>query len=232
MKKFGKKYVEASKKVDKNKLYSVEEAIKLVKETSTTKFDSTVEVAIKLNIDTKKSDQQIRGSLVLPNGTGKTKKTLVLAKGAQAEAAKSAGADYVGDVDLIDKIQKENWFDFDIIIATPEMMPALGKIGKLLGPKGLMPNPKTGTVTTTPEKVVEDVKKGMIEFRADTYGNVHSIIGKVSFEEKSLIENIQHLMNVILKSRPSTVKGTYVTNISISTTMGPGIKIDKNSFDK
>ncbi len=232
MKKFGKKYVEASKKVDKNKLYSVEEAIKLVKETSTTKFDSTVEVAIKLNIDTKKSDQQIRGSLVLPNGTGKTKKTLVLAKGAQAEAAKSAGADYVGDVDLIDKIQKENWFDFDIIIATPEMMPALGKIGKLLGPKGLMPNPKTGTVTTTPEKVVEDVKKGMIEFRADTYGNVHSIIGKVSFEEKSLIENIQHLMNTIQKLKPSTVKGTYVTNISISTTMGPGIKIDKNSFDK
>ena len=203
--------MEASKKVDKNKLYSVEEAIKLVKETSTTKFDSTVEVAIKLNIDTKKSDQQIRGSLVLPNGTGKTKKTLVLAKGAQAEAAKSAGADYVGDVDLIDKIQKENWFDFDIIIATPEMMPALGKIGKLLGPKGLMPNPKTGTVTTTPEKVVEDVKKGMIEFRADTYGNVHSIIGKVSFEEKSLIENIQHLMNTIQKLKPSTVKGTYVT---------------------
>ena len=232
MKKFGKKYVEASKKVDKTKLYTVEEAIKLVKETSTTKFDSTVEVAIKLNIDTKKSDQQIRGSIVLPNGTGKTKKTLVLAKGAQAEAAKKAGADYVGDVDLINKIQKENWFDFDTIIATPEMMPELGKIGKLLGPKGLMPNPKTGTVTMTPEKVVEDVKKGMVEFRADSYGNVHTIIGKVSFDEKALIENINSLMSTILKIKPSTVKGTYITNISISTTMGPGIKIDKNSFDK
>ena len=232
MRKFGKKYVEASKKVDKTKLYTVEEAIKLVKETSTTKFDSTVEVAIKLNIDTKKSDQQIRGSIVLPNGTGKTKKTLVLAKGAQAEAAKKAGADYVGDVDLINKIQKENWFDFDTIIATPEMMPELGKIGKLLGPKGLMPNPKTGTVTMTPEKVVEDVKKGMVEFRADSYGNVHTIIGKVSFDEKALIENINSLMSTILKIKPSTVKGTYITNISISTTMGPGIKIDKNSFDK
>ncbi len=232
MRKFGKKYVEASKKVDKTKLYTVEEAIKLVKETSTTKFDSTVEVAIKLNIDTKKSDQQIRGSIVLPNGTGKTKKTLVLAKGAQAEAAKKAGADYVGDVDLINKIQKENWFDFDTIIATPEMMPELGKIGKLLGPKGLMPNPKTGTVTMTPEKVVEDVKKGMVEFRADSYGNVHTIIGKVSFDEKALIENINSLMSTILKIKPSTVKGTYITNVSISTTMGPGIRIDKNSFDK
>ena len=158
MKKFGKKYVEASSKVDKNKLYTVDEAINLVKETATTKFDSTVEVAFKLNLDTKKADQQLRGSLVLPNGTGKTKKILVLAKGAQAEAAKAAGADYVGEVELIEKIQKENWFDFDTIIATPEMMPALGKIGKILGPKGLMPNPKTGTVTVTPEKVVEDVK--------------------------------------------------------------------------
>ena len=168
MKKFGKKYVEASNKVEKNKLYTVEEAIDLVKNTSTTKFDSSVEVAIKLNL--------------LPNGTGKTKKILVLAKGAQAEAAKNAGADYVGDVDMIEKIQKENWFDFDTIIATPEMMPMLGKIGKILGPKGLMPNPKTGTVTTTPDKAVEDVKKGMIEYRADSYGNVHTIIGKVSFD--------------------------------------------------
>ncbi len=232
MKKFGKKYVEASKKVEKNKFYTIDEAIKLVKETSTTKFDSTVEVALKLNIDTKKSDQQLRGSLVLPNGTGKTKKTLVLAKGAQAEAAKNAGADYVGDVDLIEKIQKESWFDFDTIIATPEMMPALGKIGKILGPKGLMPNPKTGTVTMTPDKVVEDVKKGMIEYRADSYGNVHSIIGKVSFSEEALKENLNYLMNTIIKAKPSSVKGTYVISISISTTMGPGIKIDKNSFDK
>ena len=228
----GKKSVEASSKVDSKKLYTVEEAIKLAKETSTTKFDSTVEVAFKLNLDTKKADQQLRGSLVLPNGTGKTKKILVLAKGAQAEAAKNAGADYVGDLDLIEKIQKENWFDFDTIIATPEMMPALGKIGKILGPKGLMPNPKTGTVTTTPEKVVEDVKKGMIEYRVDSYGNIHSVIGKVSFTEEALQENLSYLMNVIVKAKPATVKGTYIQNITVSTTMGPGIKIDKNSFDK
>lgn len=232
MKKFGKKYVEASNKVEKNKLYTVEEAIDLVKNTSTTKFDSTVEVAFKLNLDTKKADQQLRGSLVLPNGTGKTKKILVLAKGAQASAAKNAGADYVGDVDMIEKIQKENWFDFDTIIATPEMMPMLGKIGKILGPKGLMPNPKTGTVTTTPDKAVEDVKKGMIEYRADSYGNVHTIIGKVSFDADKLKENFNYLYNTIVKAKPSAVKGTYIQNISVSTTMGPGIKVDKNSFDK
>lgn len=232
MKKFGKKYVEASNKVEKNKLYTIEEAIDLVKNTSTTKFDSTVEVAFKLNLDTKKADQQLRGSLVLPNGTGKTKKILVLAKGAQAEAAKNAGADYVGDVDMIEKIQKENWFDFDTIIATPEMMPMLGKIGKILGPKGLMPNPKTGTVTTTPDKAVEDVKKGMIEYRADSYGNVHTIIGKVSFDADKLKENFNYLYNTIVKAKPSAVKGTYIQNISVSTTMGPGIKVDKNSFDK
>lgn len=232
MKKFGKKYVEASNKVEKNKLYTVEEAIDLVKNTSTTKFDSTVEVAFKLNLDTKKADQQLRGSLVLPNGTGKTKKILVLAKGAQVEAAKNAGADYVGDVDMIEKIQKENWFDFDTIIATPEMMPMLGKIGKILGPKGLMPNPKTGTVTTTPDKAVEDVKKGMIEYRADSYGNVHTIIGKVSFDADKLKENFNYLYNTIVKAKPSAVKGTYIQNISVSTTMGPGIKVDKNSFDK
>lgn len=232
MKKFGKKYVEASNKVEKNKLYTLEEAIDLVKNTSTTKFDSTVEVAFKLNLDTKKADQQLRGSLVLPNGTGKTKKILVLAKGAQAEAAKNASADYVGDVDMIEKIQKENWFDFDTIIATPEMMPMLGKIGKILGPKGLMPNPKTGTVTTTPDKAVEDVKKGMIEYRADSYGNVHTIIGKVSFDADKLKENFNYLYNTIVKAKPSAVKGTYIQNISVSTTMGPGIKVDKNSFDK
>ena len=232
MKKFGKKYVEASNKIDKNKLYSVDEAIELVKSTSTTKFDSTVEVAFKLNLDTKKADQQLRGSLVLPNGTGKTKKILVLAKGAQAESAKNAGADYVGDVDLIEKIQKENWFDFDTIIATPEMMPHLGKIGKILGPKGLMPNPKTGTVTTTPANAVEDVKKGMIEYRADSYGNIHSIIGKVSFDADKLKENLNYLYITIVKAKPSAVKGTYIQNISVSTTMGPGIKIDKNTFDK
>ena len=232
MRKQGKKYVDASTKLEKNKLYSVDEAIELVKNTSITKFDSTVEVAFKLNLDTKKADQQLRGSLVLPNGTGKTKKILVLAKGAQADAAKAAGADYVGDTDLIEKIQKENWFDFDTIIATPEMMPQLGRIGKILGPKGLMPNPKTGTVTVTPEKAVEDVKKGMIEYRADSYGNVHSIIGKVSFEADKLKENLNYLYNTIVKAKPSAVKGTYIQNISVSTTMGPGIKIDKNTFEK
>ena len=185
-----------------------------------------------LNIDTKKSDQQLRGSIVLPNGTGKSKKILVLAKGAAAAEAKEAGADFVGDTDLIDKIANENWFDYDTIVATPEMMPALGKIGKVLGPKGLMPNPKTGTVTTTPAKTVTDIKKGMVEYRADSLGNVHGIIGKVSFDEKALSENLTYFINTIIKSKPTTIKGKFVKSISICTTMGPGIKIDLNSFDK
>ena len=232
MRKLGKKYVEASNKVEKNKAYGVEEAVKLVKETSITKFDSSVEVAMNLNIDTKKSDQQLRGSIVLPNGTGKSKKILVLAKGAAAAEAKEAGADFVGDTDLIDKIANENWFDYDTIVATPEMMPLLGKIGKVLGPKGLMPNPKTGTVTTTPAKTVTDIKKGMVEYRADSLGNVHGIIGKVSFDEKALSENLTYFINTIIKSKPTTIKGKFVKSISICTTMGPGIKIDLNSFDK
>ena len=232
MRKLGKKYVEASNKVEKNKAYGVEEAVKLVKETSITKFDSSVEVAMNLNIDTKKSDQQLRGSIVLPNGTGKSKKILVLAKGAAAAEAKEAGADFVGDTDLIDKIANENWFDYDTIVATPEMMPALGKIGKVLGPKGLMPNPKTGTVTTTPAKTVTDIKKGMVEYRADSLGNVHGIIGKVSFDEKALSENLTYFIKTIIKSKPTTIKGKFVKSISICTTMGPGIKIDLNSFDK
>ena len=224
--------MEASSKVEKNKEYDITEAISLVKNTSITKFDSSVEVAMNLNIDTKKSDQQLRGSIVLPNGTGKTKKILVLAKGAAATEAKEAGADYVGDTDLIEKISNENWFDFDVIIATPEMMPQLGKIGKVLGPKGLMPNPKTGTVTVTPAKAVADVKKGMIEYRADSYGNVHSIIGKVSFDEKALQENLTYFVNNIIKNKPTTVKGAFVKSITICTTMGPGIRISLNSFDR
>ena len=232
MRKLGKKYVEASSKIEKNKEYDIAEAIKLVKETSITKFDSSVEVAMNLNLDTKKSDQQLRGSIVLPNGTGKTKKILVLAKGAAATEAKEAGADYVGEAELIEKISNENWFDFDVIIATPEMMPALGKIGKVLGPKGLMPNPKTGTVTTTPAKTITDVKKGMIEYRADSYGNVHASIGKVSFDEKALQENLTYFVNTIIKSKPTAVKGAFVKNISICTTMGPGIKVSLNSFDR
>ena len=226
----GKKYVEASKKVDKNTLYSKEEAIKLVKETATTKFDSTVEVAIKLNLDTKKADQQLRGSFVLPNGTGKTKKVLVIAKGEAANAAKDAGADYVGDTDMIEKIQNENWFDFDVIVATPDMMAQLGRIGRVLGPKGLMPNPKTGTVTMNTAKAVEDIKKGMVSYKTDSFGNVHTIIGKVSFTEEQLLENLTYVYNTIVKVKPSTVKGNYIENISVASTMGPGIKLDKNSF--
>ena len=228
----GKKYVEASKKVDKNTLYTKEEAIKLVKETATAKFDSTVEVAIKLNLDTKKADQQLRGAIVLPKGTGKTKKVLVIAKGEKANQAKEAGADYVGDVDMLEKIEKENWFDFDTMIATPDMMPLLGKLGKVLGPKGLMPNPKTGTVTTTPAKTVTDIKKGMVEYRADSLGNVHGIIGKVSFDEKALSDNLTYFINTIIKSKPTTIKGKFVKSISICTTMGPGIRISLNSFDR
>ena len=226
-----KKYVEASKKVEKNTLYTKEDAIKLVKETATTKFDSTVEVAIKLNLDTKKADQQLRGSLVLPNGTGKTKKVLVIAKGEAAQKAKDAGADYVGDMDMINKIQNENWFDFDVIVATPDMMASLGRIGRILGPKGLMPNPKTGTVTMNTEKAVEDIKKGMITYKTDSYGNVHSIIGKVSFDDAKLLENLVYVVNTIVKAKPQTVKGNYIENISISSTTGPGIKLDKNSFE-
>jgi len=227
----GKKYVEASKKVDKNTLYTKEEAIKLVKETATTKFDSTVEVAIKLNLDTKKADQQLRGSFVLPNGTGKTKKVLVIAKGEAATIAKNAGADYVGDMDMIEKIQNENWFDFDVIVAAPDMMAQLGRIGRILGPKGLMPNPKTGTVTMNTAKAVEDIKKGMVSYKTDSFGNVHTIIGKVSFTEEQLLENLTYVYSTIAKVKPSTVKGNYIENISLSSTMGPGIKVDKNSFE-
>ncbi len=231
MRKSGKKYVEASSKVERNKLYTKEEAIKLVKETSITNFDSTVEVAFKLNLDTRKADQQLRGSMVLPNGTGKTSRVLVIAKGDAASEAKKAGADFVGDQDMIDKIANENWFDYDVIVATPDMMASLGKIGRVLGPKGLMPNPKTGTVTMTPAKAVEDIKKGMVSYKTDTYGNVHTVIGKVSFDEKKLLENLDYVYNTINKSKPTVVKGKFIENITVSSTMGPGIKIDKNSFD-
>ena len=231
MGKSGKKYVEASSKVDRNTLYTKEEAIKLVKETSITKFDSTIEVAFNLNLDTKKADQQLRGSMVLPNGTGKSKKVLVIAKGEAAEAAKAAGADYVGDTDMIEKMEKENWFDFDVIVAAPDMMAQLGKLGRVLGPKGLMPNPKTGTVTMDTKKAVTDIKKGMVEYKTDSYGNVHTVIGKASFDEAKLLENLVFVYNTIMKAKPSVIKGKYVKNICVSSTMGPGIKIDQNSFD-
>jgi len=231
MKQRSKKYRDALSKIEKNKSYSKEEAIKLAKETSISTFDASVEVAMRLNLDTKKADQQLRGAIVLPKGTGKTKRVLVIAKGEQAKKAQEANADYVGDVDMLEKIEKENWFEFDTMIATPDMMPALGKIGRVLGPKGLMPNPKTGTVTMDTKTAVEDVKKGRVEYRTDSYGNIHVIIGKVSFDAEKLIENLNAFVSLIIKTKPSVVKGKYILNVAVSSTMGPGIKIDTNSFD-
>ena len=225
-----KKYVEASSKVE-NKKYTKDEAIKLVKELATAKFDETIELSLNLNLDTKKSDQQLRGATVLPNGIGKTKKVLVIAKGAKATEAKEAGADYVGDTDMIDKIANEAWFDFDTLIATPDMMPALGKIGRVLGPRGLMPNPKTGTVTMDVKKAVEDVKKGRVEYRADSYGNVAVSIGKASFDADKLLGNLDAFVSLIIKTKPSVVKGKYIKSVTISSTMGPGIKIDEAEFE-
>ena len=226
-----KKYTEAMSKVEKNKMYSKEDAIKLVKETSTSSFDATVEVAMRLNIDTKKADQQLRGAIVLPKGTGKDAKVLVIAKGDSAKEAVDAGADFVVDADMIEKIQKENWFEFDTLIATPEMMPLLGKIGKILGPKGLMTNTKTGTVTTNVKQAVLDAKAGKLEYRTDSYGNVHGIIGKVSFSYEDLKENLDAFVKTIIKAKPQAAKGTYVKSISICSTMSPAVRIDQNSFD-
>ncbi len=231
MKKRSKKYTEAVSKIEKNKVYSKEEAVKLVKETSISKFDSSIEVAMRLNVDPKKADQQLRGAIALPKGTGKEVRVLVIAKGDQAKKAQKAGADYVGDVDMIEKIEKENWFEFDTMIATPDMMPLLGKIGRVLGPRGLMPNPKTGTVTMDVEKAIEEVKSGRVEYRTDTFGNIHGVIGKASFSEEDLLVNLNAFVSEILKVRPTTVKGDYIKNISISSTMGPGIKVE-NNFDK
>lgn len=231
MKRHGRLYVEASKSIDKNKSYTTTEAVKLVKSLSKRKFDETVEVAMNLNIDTTKSDQQVRSSFTLPNGTGKTKRILVVTKTKENEA-KEAGADFVGAEEIIEKITKENWFDFDVIVATPEMMVALGKIGKILGPKGLMPNPKTGTVTTNVKDAIESIKKGMIEYRADKDGNVHTLVGKVSFTEEALTENINAFINEVIKNKPTGVKGAFVKNIVISSTMGPGVKLDLTQFNK
>ena len=227
-----KRHIANLEQIEKNKAYTIEEAVELVKKTSNSKFDATLEVAMNLNLDVKKADQQLRGAVVLPHGTGKSKRILVLAKGEQATKAKNAGAEFVGDIDMITKIEKENWFDFDVIIATPEMMPMLGKIGKLLGPKGLMPNPKTGTVTTDVVKAIEETKKGKVNYRTDSFGNVHGVFGKASFEDDKLVENLKAFIDVILKAKPTTAKGIYVKNVSVSSTMGPGVKIDLTSLDK
>jgi len=227
MKKHSKMYVEALGNVEKNKEYEVTEAIKVLKGFKTRKFDETVDLALKLNIDAKKTDMNIRGSFVLPNGTGKTKRVLVVTK-TKADEAKNA--EYCGAEDMLEKIEKENWFDFDTIIATPEMMPALGKLGKVLGPKGLMPNPKLGTVTTNVAAAIDNVKKGMVEYKNDSYGNVHVSVGKLSFTPEQLEENVRAIINEIVKNKPTGVKGTFVKNVSISSTMSPGIKIQKDSL--
>ena len=227
-----KRHIANLEQIEKNKAYTIEEAVELVKKTSNSKFDATLEVAMNLNLDVKKADQQLRGAVVLPHGTGKTKRILVLAKGEQATKATNAGADFVGDIDMITKIEKEHWFDFDVIIATPEMMPMLGKIGKLLGPKGLMPNPKTGTVTTDVVRAIEETKKGKVNYRTDSFGNIHGVFGKASFENDKLVENLKAFIEVILRAKPTTAKGIYVKNVTISSTMGPGVKIDLTSLDK
>ena len=220
---------EALKKVDATKAYSVEEAVALAKETNIAKFDATVEVAYKLNVDPKKADQQIRGAVVLPNGTGKTQTVFVFAKGDKAKEAEAAGADFVGDDDMVQKIQG-GWFDFDVVVATPDMMATVGKLGRVLGPKGLMPNPKTGTVTMDVTKAVNEVKAGKVTYRVDKAGNIHVPIGKVSFEDDKLIENFKTIHETLLKAKPSAAKGQYMKNISVTTTFGPGIHVEQASF--
>ncbi|MEC1613802.1 50S ribosomal protein L1 [Bacillus mojavensis] len=230
MAKKGKKYAEAAKLVDRAKAYDVSEAVALVKKTNTAKFDATVEVAFRLGVDPRKNDQQIRGAVVLPNGTGKTQRVLVFAKGEKAKEAEAAGADYVGDTDYINKIQ-QGWFDFDVIVATPDMMGEVGKIGRVLGPKGLMPNPKTGTVTFEVEKAIGEIKAGKVEYRVDKAGNIHVPIGKVSFEDEKLVENFTTMYDTILKVKPAAAKGVYVKNVAVTSTMGPGVKVDASTFN-
>ena len=220
----GKKYVNVAKLVDEKKQYSIAEASALVKKTSTVKFDATVDLSIKLNVDTKLADQMIRGTIVLPHGNGKSKKVLALTN-AKQEDAKSAGADYVGAKDMIEKISKENWFDYDVIVATPDMMPEIGKIGRLLGPKGLMPIPKSGTVAVDIKKAINEIKAGKVEYRVDKDGNINLSVARASFDEKKISENLQALCDAIVRSRPASVKGKYIANAAIHTTMGPSIHI-------
>ena len=229
MAKRGKKYLEAAKLIDSNKKYSLEEAVELVKKTSTVKFDATVEAAFRLNIDPRKAEQNLRGAVSLPHGTGKTVRVLVIARGAKAKEALDAGADYAGDAEYLEKI-KMGWFEFDMIIATPDMMGELGKLGRVLGPKGLMPNPKTGTVTMNIEQTVKEFKAGKVEYRTDKVGNIQVPVGKVSFSEEALKENIQAIYRQLLRIKPSTVKGVYVLSANVTSTMGPGVKLDSNTI--
>ena len=224
MARHGKNYLKAATLVDKNKVYNLTEAVALAKSTSFVKFDASVEASFNLNVDPRHADQQIRGAIVLPHGTGKSQKVLVITQGPKEQEAKDAGADFVGGKELLEDIQK-GWFDFDVIVATPDMMGELGKLGRLLGPKGLMPNPKTGTVTTEVAKAIEEIKKGKIEYRVDKEGNINVLIGKASFSDEALVENFKTLYDVILKARPAAVKGTYMKKIVLTTTMGPGVRV-------
>ena len=223
----GKRYKESAKLVEKGKLYSIEEALKIVEKMPKAKFDETVELHVKLGVDSKQADQQVRGTTVLPYGTGKSQRVLVFAKGPKAEEAKKAGADFIGAEELIPKIQNDNWFDYDVIVATPDMMGVVGRIGKVLGPKGLMPNPKSGTVTMDIEKAVTEIKAGKVEYRLDKNEIIHLGFGKVSFGPKKLQENFEAVMAAIEKARPAAVKGQYIRSIAITTTMGPGMYIEQ-----
>lgn len=222
----GKKYLATIEKIDSSKLYTVEEAAKLVKETSTVKFDATVDVSFRLNVDPRQADQQIRGTLILPHGNGKTKKVLAITD--RVEDATAAGADFAGGKEMLEKIQKENWFDFDVIVATPNMMGEIGKLGRVLGPKGLMPNPKTGTVSPDIAKAVKEIKAGKVEYRVDKEANMHVSIARVSFDEKKIADNLNALVEAILKAKPAAVKGTYIKTAVVSTTMGPSINFTFN----
>ena len=226
MAKKGKKYTQAVEKIDRTKLYDAQEALSLVAEIATAKFDETVEAHIKLGVDGRHADQQVRGAIVLPHGTGKTKKVLVFAKGEKAAEAQAAGADFVGAEDLVQKIQKENWFDFDVVVATPDMMGVVGRLGRVLGPKGLMPNPKSGTVTFDVTKAIEEIKAGKVEYRLDKNNIVHVPVGKVSFGGEKLAENFAALMSAIVKAKPASAKGTYLRSVTVASTMGPGVKIN------
>lgn len=224
MAKKGKNYINAAKLVDSEKTYPITEAVALMKQASYAKFDESVELSMRLNVDPRHADQQIRGAMVLPNGSGRSQKVCVIAQGPQEQEAKDAGADFVGGKELLEDIKK-GWLDFDVIVATPNMMGELGKLGKVLGPKGLMPNPKTGTVTMDVAKAVEDIKKGKVEYRVDKDGNINVLIGKISFDEAKIVENFTALYDIVAKARPSAVKGQYFLNITLSSTMGPGIKV-------